>query len=198
VRAERQDPRSPSLSFLFWRSGLVVSQCARVQRGESATARCASTEDCRVFSLPAALVYLFNGSLVDPLARASNEHVSTMFPPSLLVSLSWKGTHVGLRAAVERGGTSLFTCIQRGGWSGFHCAHRATTAPPWGLCEHRDQASRLAIPFLGRAFREHRTNVGALPLSAALIEQASPISFRLFLEEWPGCPFCTHRTSTFL
>jgi hypothetical protein len=44
-----------------------------------------------------------------------------MLPPSLLVSLSWKGTHVGLRAAVERG------------------------------------------PFGGRAFREHRTNVGALP-----------------------------------
>jgi len=51
---------------------------------------------------------------------------------------------------------------QLGGWCGLHCAHRATTASPWGLCEHRDHTSCLAIPFSGRAFREHRTNVGAL------------------------------------
>ncbi|MCG3775822.1 MAG: hypothetical protein JW395_2668 [Nitrospira sp.] len=36
--------------------------------------------------------------------------------------------------------------IQQGGWCGLHCAHRATTAPPWGLCEHRDHVSCLAIP----------------------------------------------------
>ena len=36
------------------------------------------------------------------------------------------------------------TRIQRGGWCGLHYTHRATTALSWGLCEHRDHASRLA------------------------------------------------------
>jgi hypothetical protein len=76
--------------------------CPYHGRGEFATARCASTGDHLVFLLPAALAYLFKGGLVDPIMRALREHVSIMLPPSLLVSLSWKGTHVGLRAAVER------------------------------------------------------------------------------------------------
>jgi hypothetical protein len=61
--------------FLSPHSIVALSQRARVQRGESSTARCASTEDFRVFPLPAALAYPFKGSLVDPLVRASNEHI---------------------------------------------------------------------------------------------------------------------------
>ena len=36
------------------------------------------------------------------------------------------------------------------------CTHRATTASSWGLCEHRNHANCLAIPFPGRALRDHR------------------------------------------
>lgn len=48
-----------------------------------------------------------------------------------------------------------------------------------------------------RASSDHRFTVGALrvqetiesyPLPAALAERASPNSFRLSPEEWPGCP----------
>jgi len=39
----------------------------------------------------------------------------------------------------------LLTNIRRGGWCGLHCAHRATTVLSWGLCEHRDHASCLAL-----------------------------------------------------
>jgi hypothetical protein len=82
---------------------LGLCEGARVQRGPSEAARCASTGDFRVFPLPAALAHPLKGGLVDPLMRASNEHVSIILPPSLLVARFWKGTHVGLRAAVERG-----------------------------------------------------------------------------------------------
>ncbi len=56
---------------------------------------------CSALSL--VLAYPFKGGLVGPLMRASNAHACVMLPPSLLVSVSWKGTHVGLCAAVERG-----------------------------------------------------------------------------------------------
>ncbi len=38
--------------------------------------------------------------------------------------------------------------IQRGGWCALHCAHHATTVLSWGLCEHRDHTSCLAISLL--------------------------------------------------
>ena len=54
--------------------------------------------------------------------------------------------------------STLPSTIARGCWFGLHCAHRATTALSWGLCEHRDHTSRLAIPFPNHALREHSYN----------------------------------------
>jgi len=94
-----------------------------------------------------------------------------------------------LTARIERAISLLLTHIQRGGWCGLYCAHRATTASPWGLCEHRDHASCLALSFqacsvlsrdggwlifycarptkgvLDRALREHRRSSGSIPSS---------------------------------
>jgi hypothetical protein len=44
-----------------------------------------------------------SGQVALDCAHRTSTFLSIMFPPNLLVSLSWKGTHVGLRAAVERG-----------------------------------------------------------------------------------------------
>ena len=48
--------------------------------------------------------------------------------------------------ASSEGLTQLFTRTQQGGWYGLYCAHRATTVLSWGLCEHRDHVSCLALP----------------------------------------------------
>ena len=100
--AERASPHS---SRLLRRSGQVALYCAH---RTSTVLSCAFCEQeghlaAPPLSLPAALAHPFKGGLVDFRMRASNEYVSIMLPPSLLVARSWKGTHVGLRAAVERG-----------------------------------------------------------------------------------------------
>jgi len=104
-----------------------------------------------------------------------------MILPSALVISPGMGLNDLLLRASRSGLARLFLCIQRGGWCGLHCAHRATTVLSWGLCEHRDHASHLAIlfivrvlrarrmvwrlpipPFLGRALREHRRSSGSI------------------------------------
>jgi hypothetical protein len=69
--------------FLFCGESLAGSQRARVQRGESATARCASTRDFRLFPFSAALAervspHSYRLSRKErpgcPLLRASDEH----------------------------------------------------------------------------------------------------------------------------
>jgi hypothetical protein len=74
----------------LWRSGQVALYCAHRTSTFLLCAFCEQEGHLAVssLSLPAALTYPFNGSI--------------MLPPSLLYFLSWKGTHVGLRAAVER------------------------------------------------------------------------------------------------
>ena len=73
---------------------LGLCEGARVQRGESSTARCASTGVFRVFPLPAALAEraVPNSSRLSqeewpgcPVLRASDEHIFVMLPPRLLV-----------------------------------------------------------------------------------------------------------------
>ena len=56
------------------RGGLAVSHRARVQRGESATARCASTEDHQLPPPPLLHTSTKGSGLGCPLLRASNEH----------------------------------------------------------------------------------------------------------------------------
>src|SRR2546423_14963299 len=78
--------------------------------------------------------------------------------PSKLASYHFKGWGlIDLPLRVARSGLArLFLCIKRGGWCGLHCAHRATTVLSWGLCEHRDHASHLAILFIVRVLRARR------------------------------------------
>jgi len=78
-------PSHPSkLARCPFRGGADGSSIARVQRGESTTARCASTEDHQAPSIPApshrSELY-FKGSLADPLVRASNEHIPIVRVP---------------------------------------------------------------------------------------------------------------------
>ena len=72
-----------------------------------------------------------------------NEQLMKMILPSSLVFLQgWGLIDLPLRASNEG---YLLTNIRQGGWCGLHCAHRATTVLSWGLCEHRDHASRLVL-----------------------------------------------------
>jgi hypothetical protein len=97
-RRTRLQMNTPSLLVISSGMGADRSSTARVQRGESATARCASTEDHQApsrplfceqeghltapsLSLPAALAYPIKGGLVDPLLRALNEHIHIVRVP---------------------------------------------------------------------------------------------------------------------
>ena len=44
------------------------------------------------------------------------------------------------------------------------CAHRTSTVLPCAFCEQEGHLITPALPFSGRAFREHRTNVAVLPI----------------------------------
>jgi hypothetical protein len=101
--------------------------------------------------------------------RSSNARVS-MILPSLLVFLSWKGTHVGLSAAVGRGPSEgarsgstgptwvsffsprhspnghlliLLVSLRRSGQVALDCAHRTSTFLSCAFCE---QKGHLAAP----------------------------------------------------
>ena len=148
------------LSFRYQRGCLAVSQGARVQRGSPRPRVARAQEPHPVFSLPAALaeralphsfVSLRRSGRGCPLLRASGEHVS----------LSWKGTHVGLRAAVER--------VYR--WS---LQARSFSLQGWGLIDLPLRASNEGSPRprVARAqkiIRLHPLLCSALSFPAALV-----------------------------
>jgi hypothetical protein len=115
-------------------------------------------------SLPVALVYPLKGRLVDPQLRASNEYGSTIIPPSSLVSLLGRvpmlvyvrpSNETGLNSSPafsEAAGVVSTARIER------PLLHRG------GSASTETMPAASPSPFLGRAFREHRTNVGVLPL----------------------------------
>ena len=80
------------------------------------------------------------------IERASSIYVL----PSLIVFLAWKGTHVGLRAAVERGPSQD--------------ARSGSTGPTWVS----------SIPFIVRALRARRT--AGCSRSPSLLFSLSPIT----------------------
>jgi len=103
-----------------------------------------------------------NEGLLPVLTRPPSRRGDAAFPnrpafndtndPSKLARFTFlAGGPIGLPLRASNEGY-LLTHIQQGSWCGLYCAHRATTALSWGLCEHRDHASRLAInpPFLPR------------------------------------------------
>src|SRR5690242_8403270 len=61
--------------------------------------------------------------------------------------------------------TNLFTAFSKVAGCSLHCAHWETTVLSWGPSEHRDHTSYLALPFGGRALREHRRSSGSIPSS---------------------------------
>ena len=100
-----------ALTHLLFAGGWPAwTSTARVQRGESATARCASTGDHQA---PSPLI--LPSSLVFPLLEG----------------------HPCWSTCVRRL-LVLTTHSQRGGCHSLYCAHRGTTALSWGLCERRD------------------------------------------------------------
>jgi hypothetical protein len=109
-----------------------------------------------------------------------------------------------------RSSNSPFTC-SRVAWSILDCAHRTMSMLPPSLLvfplleEHScwSKCGRRTRPFSGRAFREHRTNVGALPLfhraccasigshQASTFHPSSKIP-PFPIGEWPRLPFTAH------
>ena len=108
---------------------LGLCEVARVQRGESTTARCASTEDHQPRSLP-----LFC-PITPSCSRASFK--------------GWAGRSSNAR--VER--VRFYNAPSKLARCAFLEGH-----PCWSRCGRRTR------PFSGRAFREHRANVGVLPI----------------------------------
>src|SRR6266850_1064149 len=89
----------------------------------------------------------------------------------------------------------LFIRIRRGGWCGLHCAHRATTASPWVLCEHRDRVSCLATPFPSLLV----SLFGGLPGRASTARgerEPSILSSPSFKRGGPMVLACAHRGTT--
>ena len=79
-------------------------------------------------------------SIFDCAHRTSTFSYQSMALPSLLTSLSWKDTHVGLSAAVERGPSEGARSGSTGPmWVSFHPPHRARSAskrapgPPFSI-----------------------------------------------------------------
>jgi len=61
-----------------------------------------------------------------------------------------------------------------------HSAHRTSTASSCAFCEQEGHLATSSPSFSGRAFREHRTNVGVLPILSswgALRARRSPVPF---------------------
>jgi hypothetical protein len=157
------------------KGGLAFSHRARVQRGESATARCASTGNRQT---PFLFLNPFSTELEGvaqgcPLLRAtfspaqprarrdallSQASITHLIDPSKLACflLLAGGTHVGLRAAVERGPS-------QGARSG-------STGPAWVPPAYPSEAARCAStedhqPPSPPLFREQEDDQAALPLS---------------------------------
>ena len=114
-----------------------------------------------------------------PILRASND---IMLPSSSLVFPSGKGTHVGLRAAVERGPSEgarygskedhriypplilppgSHASHRRVACLASHCAHRTSTFPSCGFCE---QEGHLATPHSSLFVIPHFALTGGLPV----------------------------------
>ena len=102
-----------------------------------------------------------------PGARDRHGWHSPFSPCAFCEQEGWSGSSLPFQACpfLSSEGCLLFTRIQRGGWCDLHCAHRATTASPWALCEHRDHASCLATPPPSSPISLHEGRLDGLPLA---------------------------------
>src|SRR5437016_4489471 len=102
-----------------------------------------------------------------PGARDRHGWHSPFSPCAFCEQEGWSGGSLPFQACpfLSSEGCLLFTRIQRGGWCDLHCAHRATTASPWALCEHRDHASCLATPPPSSPISLHEGRLDGLPLA---------------------------------
>jgi hypothetical protein len=97
--------------------------------------------------------------------RRAHSPINTMTLPSSLASLSWKDTHVGLRAAVERGPSE-----------GARSGSTGPTWVPFRLPNRARSASRRTtrLPFSSHALREHRRSSTSIPSFDQRVALARP------------------------
>jgi hypothetical protein len=179
--------------------GLAVVQRARVQRGESATARCASTGN-----RPAALFsshrirrgmsrLYFIARIEQPLlyrgASASTETVPAFSPSTLLrARVSGAQDQFGC-LSVSRPFSIVFRGVAK---AALDCAHRTRAFLGRAFCEQRGHLAASFTSFQARSFSLQGWSLIDLPLRASFhsITLFSRVAW-LILD-------CARRTSTFL